>query len=151
MIGCWPARNCSRCLSLHLGTVLEVDGDTHGRDDEDDARHGRQNLRGQRGDPLREQDMQLRSERERKVNFVADQLRALMQLTDREWAAERANLCLEERVTPERQATYEVRVGRSADWSHWEDAHRRYVVEDVRRRHPLSAAFDGGDALRPNP
>ena len=70
--------------------------------------------------------------------------------TDAEAAAEWANLCLEERVTRERQATYEARVGQPLDWPDWRESHYRYVQEDVRRRYPTSAAFDGGKALRPH-
>lgn len=65
-------------------------------------------------------------------------------------AAERANLCLEQRVAAPRQATYEARMNRPAEWRGWRAAHHRYVQQDVRRRHPLSAAFDAGDALRPH-
>lgn len=64
-------------------------------------------------------------------------------------AAEWANLCLEQRVAAPRQATYEARMNRPAEWRGWRAAHHRYVQQDVRRRHPLSAAFDAGDALRP--
>lgn len=65
-------------------------------------------------------------------------------------AAEWANLCLEERVAAPRQASYEARMDQPVEWSDWRAAHLRYVQQDVRRRHPLSAAFDAGDALRPH-
>lgn len=68
---------------------------------------------------------------------------------DDEGAAKWANLCLEERVGVGRQAVYEDGVGRPTDWLDWRAAHLRYVQQDVRRRHPLSGAFDDGDALRP--
>ena len=70
-------------------------------------------------------------------------------LTDEVAVAERQNLCLEERVTSERQAEYETRLGRPAGWPDWRDAHDRYVREYVRRNRPPSVAFDGGGALRP--
>lgn len=69
---------------------------------------------------------------------------------DGEGAAKWANLCLEERVAARRQAVYEDRVGRPTDWPDWRAAHGRYVQQEVRRRHPLSAAFGDGDALRPH-
>ena len=86
------------------------------------------------------------------MDFVSIQLSTLMEAvpTDVEAAAEWTNLCLEERVTPERQTTYEALVGQPPDWPAWRESHYRYVQEAVRRRHPLSAAFDGGDALRPH-
>lgn len=65
-------------------------------------------------------------------------------------AAEWANLCLEERVAARRQAVYEDCVGHPTDWPDWRAAHARYVQQEVRRRHPLSAAFDDGDSLRPH-
>ena len=65
-------------------------------------------------------------------------------------AAEWANLCLEERVSAPRQAAYEARVDQPAEWRDWRAAHFRYVQQDVRRPHPLSVAFDAGDALRPH-
>ena len=65
-------------------------------------------------------------------------------------AAEWANFCLEERVAAPRQAAYEGRMDRPVEWDDWRAAHGRYVQQDVRRRHPLSAAFDAGDALRPH-
>lgn len=55
---------------------------------------------------------------------------------------------LEERVTSNRQSAYEDWVGAPASWPDWREAHRRYVQDEV-RRHPLSAAFDGDIALRP--
>ena len=39
---------------------------------------------------------------------------------------------------------------RPAEWLDWHEAHLRYVQQDVRRRHPLSAAFEAGDALTPH-
>ena len=65
-------------------------------------------------------------------------------------AAEQANLCMEERIGPARQATYESRMGDPETWDDWRSSHDRYVREEVRRRHPLSAAFTGGEpSLRP--
>ena len=65
-------------------------------------------------------------------------------------AAEQANLCMEERIGPARQATYEDRMGDPETWDDWRSSHDRYVREEVRRRHPLSAAFTGGEpSLRP--
>ena len=67
-----------------------------------------------------------------------------------EAAAERANLCLEERTSAARQSAYEVRMGAPGGWEDWRDHHLRYVQEEVRRRYPLSAAFAGGEpSLRP--
>ncbi len=86
------------------------------------------------------------------MNFADTALSDLMATVpaEQEAAAEWANLCLEERVSPPRQAVYEARMDRPANWDDWRTAHRRYVKVDVRRRHPLSAAFDPGDALRPH-
>ena len=39
---------------------------------------------------------------------------------------------------------------RPREWHDWHEAHFRYVQGEVRRRHPLSAAFEAGDALRPH-
>ena len=67
-----------------------------------------------------------------------------------EAAAERANLCMEERTSPTRQSAYEARMGAPGGWEDWRDSHLRYVQEEVRRRYPLSAAFAGGEpSLRP--
>ena len=67
-----------------------------------------------------------------------------------EVAAERANLCMEERTSAARQATYVESVGDPDGWEHWRDNHLRYVQEEVRRRYPLSAAFTGGEpSLKP--
>ena len=67
-----------------------------------------------------------------------------------EVAAERANLCMEERVSAARQTAYENRVGAPDGWEDWQDNHLRYVQEEVRRRYPLSAALTGGEpSLRP--
>ena len=64
--------------------------------------------------------------------------------------AEQANLCMEERIGPARQATYESRMDAPQAWDDWRGNHDRYVKEEVRRRHPLSAAFTGGEpSLRP--
>ena len=86
------------------------------------------------------------------MHFVNARLSELMQveLTDEEAVAQRTNLCLEERITSERQATYEASVAQPTDWADWREAHKRYVQEDVRRTRPLSAAFSGGDSLRPH-
>lgn len=85
------------------------------------------------------------------MDFLSDQLSSLLEAAPRdlEAGAERTNLRLEERVTAERQAIYEADVRRSSNWEDWRGFHRRYVQEHVRRTYPLSAAFDGGDALRP--
>ena len=67
-----------------------------------------------------------------------------------EAAAERANLCMEERTSPVRQSAYEDRMGAPGEWEDWRDSHLRYVQEEVRRRYPLSAAFASGEpSLRP--
>ena len=81
------------------------------------------------------------------MNFSDTTLSDLMATVpaDQEAAAEWANICLEER-----QAVYETRMDQPAEWDDWRAAHFRYVQEDVRRRHPLSAAFDPGNALRPH-
>ena len=64
--------------------------------------------------------------------------------------AERANLRMEERVSAVRQAAYEDRIGAPETWADWRASHERYVKEEVRRRHPPSAAFDKGEpSLRP--
>ena len=83
------------------------------------------------------------------ANTALSDLMATMP-TDAVDAAERANLCLEERVTASRQAAYEARVDQPTEWHEWRASHLRYIQQDVRRRHPLSAAFDAGDALRPH-
>lgn len=70
--------------------------------------------------------------------------------SDPQVPAERANLCLEARVSAERQARYESRMAGADTWDAWRASHFRYVRDDVRRRHPLSAAFDPGEpSLRP--
>lgn len=86
------------------------------------------------------------------MNFVNNVLSGLMATMpgDQVAAAEWANLGLEERVSASRQAAYEARMDRPAEWRDWRTAHHRYVQQDVRRRHPLSAAFDAGDSLRPH-
>ena len=67
-----------------------------------------------------------------------------------EAAAERANFCMEERISAARQSAYEVRMDAPRGWEDWRDHHLRYVQEEVRRRYPLSAAFAGGEpSLRP--
>ena len=63
-----------------------------------------------------------------------------------EAAAERANLCMEERIGPVRQSVYEERMDAPEEWEDWRDNHLRYVQEEVRRRYPLSAAFAGGES-----
>ena len=62
-----------------------------------------------------------------------------------EESAEQTNLCLEERISDSRRARYESRIGTPKSWSDWQSAHMRYVEEEVRRRHPLSAAFTPGE------
>lgn len=70
--------------------------------------------------------------------------------TDLEMSAEQANLCLEDRISASRQASYESRVGTPTDWLDWKGGHYRYVQEEVRRRHPMSASFTLGEpSLRP--
>ena len=67
-----------------------------------------------------------------------------------EVAAERTNLCMEERTGPVRQSAYEEWMDAPDGWEDWRDNHLRYVQEEVRRRYPLSAAFgDGEPSLRP--
>ena len=67
-----------------------------------------------------------------------------------EVAAERSNLCMEERTSPVRQSAYEEWMGVPDGWEDWRDNHFRYVQEEVRRRYPLSAAFASGEpSLRP--
>ena len=67
-----------------------------------------------------------------------------------EVAAERSNLCMEERTSPVRQSAYEEWMGAPDGWEDWRDNHFRYVQEEVRRRYPLSAAFASGEpSLRP--
>ena len=64
--------------------------------------------------------------------------------------AERANLCMEERVSAARQAAYEDRIGAPETWGDWRASHTRYVQDEVRRRYPPSAAFNSGEpSLRP--
>ena len=86
------------------------------------------------------------------MQFDDAALSSLMATTpaDEVAAAEWANLCLEERVSAHRQATYEERMDQPAEWGDWRKAHSRYVQQDVRRRDPLSAAFDPSEALRPH-
>ena len=86
------------------------------------------------------------------MDFANTALSGLMATTpaDQVAAAEWANLCLEERVAAPRQAVYEASMDRPAEWTEWRAAHGRYVQQDVRRRHPLSAAFDASDALTPH-
>ena len=86
------------------------------------------------------------------MEFTNSTFAGLMATTpsEPEVAAERANLCMEERVSPTRQTAYEDRVGAPNGWADWRDNHLRYVQEEVRRRYPLSAAFTGGEpSLRP--
>ena len=65
-------------------------------------------------------------------------------------AAEQANLCMEERISAARQATYEKRMGAPQAWDDWRENHYGYMQNEVRRRYPLSAAFtDGEPSLRP--
>lgn len=86
------------------------------------------------------------------MNFADTALSSLMATkpTDQVAAAEWVNLCLEERIAAPRQATYEAFLDQPVEWPDWREAHFRYVQQDVRRRHPLSAAFDAGGALRPH-
>ena len=65
--------------------------------------------------------------------------------TDLEMSAEQANLCLEDRISASRQASYESQVGTPKDWPDWKGGHYRYVQEEVRRRHPMSASFTPGE------
>ena len=86
------------------------------------------------------------------MEFTNSTLAGLMATTpsESEVAAERANLCMEERVSAARQTAYEDRVGAPDGWEDWRDNHLRYVQEEVRRRHLLSAALTGGEpSLRP--
>lgn len=85
------------------------------------------------------------------MEFANAQLATLMRSVPAEdgGVAERTNLCLEERVTAERQVIYEAQVGEPTNWSAWRAAHYRYVQEEVRRTRPVSVAFSGGDSLRP--
>ena len=86
------------------------------------------------------------------MNFTNGALAGLMAATpgDPQGAAEQANLCMEERISAARQATYEARMDAPKTWNDWRDDHYRYVQEEVRRRDPLSAAFTGGEpSLRP--
>ena len=53
--------------------------------------------------------------------------------TDLQESAEQANLCMEDRISATRQATYEAAVGSPGDWKAWQDRHRRYVREEVNR------------------
>ena len=73
-----------------------------------------------------------------------------MRLGNLELEAERANLCMEERISAARQSVYEDWAGALDGWEDWRDKHDRYVRNEVRRRYPLSAAFTGGESsLRP--
>ena len=86
------------------------------------------------------------------MNFTNGALAGLMATTPGELqvAAEQANLCMEERISAARQATYEKRMGAPQAWSDWRENHYRYVQNEVRRRDTLSAAFtDGEPSLRP--
>ena len=85
------------------------------------------------------------------MDFASSALSSLMVTmpTDQVAAAEWANFCLEERIAAHRQSAYEAFMDRPVEWRDWRAAHFRYVQQDVRRRHPLSAAFDAGGALRP--
>ena len=86
------------------------------------------------------------------MNFTNSTLVGLMATTPDgpQAAAERANICMGERISAARQAAYEGRVGDPDGWEDWQDNHLRYVQEEVRRRYPLSAAFtDGEPSLGP--
>ena len=89
------------------------------------------------------------------MNFTNGALAGLMAAPPGELqvAAEQANLCMEERISKARQATYEKRMGAPQApqaWSDWRKNHYRYVQNEVRRRDTLSAAFtDGEPSLRP--
>ena len=86
------------------------------------------------------------------MNFTNGALAGLMAATPGEpqVAAEQANLCMEERVSAARQATYEARMDAPQTWNDWRSHHYRYVQEEVRRRTPCSAAFTGSEpSLRP--
>lgn len=52
---------------------------------------------------------------------------------------------MEDRISASRQAAYEDAVGSPPDWRTWRAGHDRYVKSEVRRRHPLSAAFGRGE------
>lgn len=82
------------------------------------------------------------------MTFANRDLQRLMQTpsTDLQESAEQANLCMEDRISATRQATYEAAVGSPSDWKAWQDRHRRYVREEVNRPRPLSAAFDKGSS-----
>lgn len=86
------------------------------------------------------------------MQFSTSKLSELMATpgSDSQVPAERANLCLEARVSGGRQAHYESRLADAVTWDAWRASHFRYVREDVRRRYPLSAAFSPGEpSLRP--
>ena len=89
---------------------------------------------------------------ESEVTFTNPAMHILMgtpQVAPQE-SAEQANLCLEERISPPRQAVYEAMVGTPGDWRAWRGGHLRYVQNQVRRRYPLGAAFSAGEpSLRP--
>ena len=55
------------------------------------------------------------------MNFTNGALAGLMAATpgESQVAAERANLCMEERVSAARQATYEARMGAPQAWDDW--------------------------------
>ena len=96
--------------------------------------------------------MESESRNEDRMEFTNSTLAGLMATPPEEMeaAAERANLCMEERIGPARQSVYEDRMGAPGEWEDWRDNHLRYVQEEVRRRYPLSAAFAGGEpSLRP--
>jgi len=61
--------------------------------------------------------------------------------SDPQEAAERQNLCLEEKVSPPRQSAYEEFIGRPVAWPAWRARHKSHVSEHVRRRDPLSETF----------
>ena len=87
------------------------------------------------------------------MNFTNGALTGLMAATPDEpkMAAGQANLCMEERISAVRQATYEDRMGDPEAWDDWRSNHYRYVQNEVRRRYPPSAAFTGGEpSLRPD-
>ena len=80
------------------------------------------------------------------MRFAKTALNHLMAARVRlEESAEQTNLCLEERIGASRQARYESRMGAPKNWPDWQCAHTRYVQEEVRRHHPLSAAFTPGE------
>ena len=78
------------------------------------------------------------------MKFTSGSLATLMAATpgDPVAAAERANLCMEERVSASRQKVYEASVDGPVGWEDWRERHFRYVQEEVRRRYPMSAAFN---------